>query len=163
MALAVPRIRPRLSVSVASRRARSLAWRLRMWNRWHVQASCSKQEKAKAAAQREAKTLGSQQDKGIYVYGILPADIEMAAEMAGVRESPELLRVVRCDGLAALISEVDLSGRLESPEDLQAHSDILDATAAEVPVLPLRFGVVLTSENAVAEALVVRLPSRTWR
>jgi len=33
MALAVPRIRLRLSVPVASRRARSLAWRLRMWNR----------------------------------------------------------------------------------------------------------------------------------
>jgi hypothetical protein len=32
-ALAVPRIRLRLSVSIASRRARSLAWRLRMWNR----------------------------------------------------------------------------------------------------------------------------------
>jgi len=33
MALAVPRIRLRLPVPVASRRARSLAWRLRMWNR----------------------------------------------------------------------------------------------------------------------------------
>jgi hypothetical protein len=33
MALAVPRIRLRLPVPVASRRARSLAWRLRMWTR----------------------------------------------------------------------------------------------------------------------------------
>ena len=33
VALAVPRIRLRLSVPVASRRARSLAWRLRMRNR----------------------------------------------------------------------------------------------------------------------------------
>ena len=33
MALTVPRIRLRLLVPVASRRARSLAWRLRMWNR----------------------------------------------------------------------------------------------------------------------------------
>jgi hypothetical protein len=33
MALTVPRIRLRLPVPVASRRARSLAWRLRMWNR----------------------------------------------------------------------------------------------------------------------------------
>src|SRR6266516_3264818 len=33
MALAVPRIRPRLPVPVASRRARSLAWRLRTWKR----------------------------------------------------------------------------------------------------------------------------------
>jgi hypothetical protein len=33
MALAVSRIGRRLSVPVASRRARSLAWRLRMWKR----------------------------------------------------------------------------------------------------------------------------------
>ena len=33
MALVVPRIRLRLSVPVASRRARSLAWRLRMRDR----------------------------------------------------------------------------------------------------------------------------------
>jgi hypothetical protein len=33
MALAGPRIRLRLLVPVASRRARSLAWRLRMWER----------------------------------------------------------------------------------------------------------------------------------
>jgi hypothetical protein len=78
----------------------------------------------------------------------------MAADMPGVGESPGLLRVVRCDGLAALISEVDLSRRLGSAEDLQAHADILDATATEVPVVPLRCGVVLTSEDAVAEELL---------
>lgn len=74
--------------------------------------------------------------------------------MPGVGESPGLLRVVRSDGLAALISEVDLSGRLGSPDDLRTHMEILDATAAEVPILPLRFGAVLTSEDAVAQELL---------
>ena len=50
-----------------------------------------------------------QQQKGIYVYGILPADIEVAVGIPGVGEHPGLLRDVRCDGLAALISEVDSS------------------------------------------------------
>jgi hypothetical protein len=119
-----------------------------------AQGSRSKQQEAKATSKQAAKATGSQQGKGIYIYGILPADIEVAAEMPGVGESPGLLRVVRSDGLAALISEVDLSGRLGSPDDLRTHREILDATATEVPVLPLRFGAVLTSEDAVAEELL---------
>jgi hypothetical protein len=56
--------------------------------------------------------------------------------------------------LAALISEVDMSGPLGSADDLRTHREILDATAAEVPILPLRFGTVLASEDAVAEELL---------
>jgi Gas vesicle synthesis protein GvpL/GvpF len=74
--------------------------------------------------------------------------------MFGVGDPPGQVRVVRSDGLAALVSEVDLSGQLGSPEDLTAHKEILDATAAELPVLPLRFGAVLTDEDAVAEELL---------
>jgi hypothetical protein len=94
------------------------------------------------------------QDKSIYVYGILPADIEVAAEVRGVGEHPGLLRVVQSDGLAALISEVDPSGPLGSPADLRTHREILNATATEVPVLPLHVGTVLTSEDAVVEELL---------
>ena len=64
------------------------------------------------------------------------------------------MRVVRSGGLAALVSEVDLSRRLGSREDLRTYREILDATATEVPVLPLRFGTVLASEDAVAEELL---------
>jgi hypothetical protein len=119
-----------------------------------AQASRSGVREAQAASKQAAKATGSQQEKGIYVYGILPADIEMAAEMPGVGEHPGLMRVVRSDDLAALISEVDLSGRLGSPDDLGIHREILDATATEVPVLPLSFGSVLASEEAVAEELL---------
>lgn len=97
---------------------------------------------------------GARQQKGIYVYGILPADIEVAADMPGVGEHPGLLRVLRVKGLAALISEVDLSARLGSPDDLSTYREILDATAVEVPVLPLPFGTVLATEDAVSEELL---------
>jgi hypothetical protein len=92
--------------------------------------------------------------RGIFVYGILPADIEVAADISGVGEHPGLLRDVRSGDLAALVSEVDLSGPLGSPGDLRTHREILDATAAEVPVLPMRFGTVLASEDAVAQELL---------
>jgi len=64
------------------------------------------------------------------------------------------VRVIRSDGLAALVSEVDTSRPLGSPQDLVAHEQIVDATAAEVPVLPARFGAVMSSEEEVTEELL---------
>jgi Gas vesicle synthesis protein GvpL/GvpF len=97
---------------------------------------------------------GSEQQMGIYVYGILPADIELTSQTQGVGDPPAEVGVVRYDDLAALVSEVGQARRLGSPEDLMAHKELLDACATTVPVLPLRFGAVLESEDAVAEELL---------
>jgi gas vesicle protein GvpL/GvpF/Lsr2 protein len=117
-------------------------------------ASRSLPQKGKAAAKQAAKAGGMQQEKGIYVYGILPADIEVAGEMQGVGERPGPLGIVYSDGLAALISEVGLAERLGSPEDLRTYREILDSTAIEVPVVPLRFGTVFTGEGSLADELL---------
>jgi gas vesicle protein GvpL/GvpF len=111
----------------------------------------SRQKASTGSRQRAAR---SQPKKGIYVYGIIPADVELAAETPGVGDPPGQVRVVRSDGLAALVSEVDCSRPLGSPQDLVAHEQIVDATAAEVPVLPARFGAVMASEEEVAEDLL---------
>ena len=115
----------------------------------------------KATASRQKATSGSQRksasqkpEKAIYVYGILPADVELATEMPGVGDPPSQVRLVHSDGLAALVSEVDASKPLGSPGDLTAHGQIVDASAGAVPVLPARFGAVLASEEAVAEELL---------
>jgi hypothetical protein len=108
----------------------------------------------KASAGSRQRATRSQPEKGIYVYGIIPADVELAAETPGVGDPPGQVRVVRSDGLAALVSEVDVSRPLGSPPDLVAHEQIVDATAAEVPVLPARFGAVMSSDEAVAEELL---------
>src|SRR5215475_4693523 len=117
-------------------------------------ASRSQLQKAKAVSNQAAKARGGKQEKGIYVYGILPADIEVAGETQGVGEHPGPLGIVSSDGLAALISEVGLLGRLGSPEDLRTYREILDSTAIEVPVVPLRFGTVFTGEASVADELL---------
>jgi hypothetical protein len=111
----------------------------------------ARKEAKKSRPERQADV---RQGKGIYVYGILPADIEMAADIPGVGAHPGLLRDIRHDGLVALVSEVDTARPLGSPEDLRTYREILDATAAEVPILPLRFGTVLASDQAVAEELL---------
>lgn len=81
-------------------------------------------------------------------------DVRTWAFGPGAGEQPGLLRDVRSGGLAALISDVNMSGRLGSPEDLRTYREILDAIAAEVPVVPLRFGTILASEDAVAQELL---------
>lgn len=96
----------------------------------------------------------AKQKTGIYLYGILPGDIELTSDMTGVGDPPGEVRVVRSGDLAALVSEVDVSGPLGSPDDLAAHKEILDASAADAPVLPMRFGAVVASEDAVTRELL---------
>jgi len=120
-------------------------------------SSKPKRQTARASSKpkrQTTKATGSKQQTGIYVYGILPADVELTSEMPGVGDPPGQVRVVQSDGLAALVSEVDVTRPLGSPEDLRVHKEILDASATELPVLPLRFGAVLASEDAVAEELL---------
>lgn len=90
----------------------------------------------------------------VYVYGILPGDIEVEEGATGVGDPPGEVRVIREGDLAALVSDVDISKPLGRPEDLSAHEELLDLVAAEVPVLPLRFGAVVTGDDGVAQELL---------
>src|SRR5215469_10349285 len=106
-------------------------------------------------AARSTGRQSPQDTTGAYVYGIFPADINLTRELAGVGDPPGELRIIRGDGLlAALVSTVRLDQPLGSPDDLTAHQQILDACAAEVPVLPIRFGAVLTDDLAVVAELL---------
>ena len=91
---------------------------------------------------------------GVYVYGILPGDIEVEPGTAGVGDPPGEVRAIRYRDLAALVSDVDLDRPLGRSEDLFTHEELLDSSAADVPVLPLRFGAVLTSDDAVTDELL---------
>jgi hypothetical protein len=92
--------------------------------------------------------------QGVYVYGILPGNVELEPGGTGVGDPPGEIRVVRHGGLAALVSDVDLDRPLGRPEDLMTHEELLDSSAAEVPVLPLRFGSVAASDEVVAAELL---------
>ncbi len=94
------------------------------------------------------------QRSGWYVYGIVPADAEMTGKAVGVGDPPAVISLVKEGGLAAIVSEVDLGKPLGTPEDLIAHQRLLDEVAAQMPVLPMRFGAVLSSRDAVASELL---------
>jgi hypothetical protein len=91
-------------------------------------------------------------DTAVYVYGIVPADVETDPQARGVGGAT--VTAVRHGDIAALVSELDIDRPLGTPEDLLSHEALLDATAAEVPVLPMRFGAVLTNRRAVADELL---------
>jgi Gas vesicle synthesis protein GvpL/GvpF len=95
-----------------------------------------------------------EQRTGCYVYGIVPADVETDPDARGVGDPPGQVTAVTHEGIAALVSEVGLDAPLGRPEDLLAHQRLLDAAATATPVLPLRFGAVLTSRDAVVDELL---------
>lgn len=89
-----------------------------------------------------------------YVYGIVPADVELTGDGKGIGQPPAPVGLVRSGDIGALVSEVDTSRPIGQPEDLLAHQRLLDATAGGVPVLPVRFGALLPDRRAVAEELL---------
>ena len=88
-------------------------------------------------------------DSGWYVYGVVPADVELEPDVYGIGDPPALVEVVRHGDIAALVSEVDLGQPIGRPADLQAHQQLLDAAVYDTPVLPMRFGAVVASREAV--------------
>ncbi|MEU7893674.1 GvpL/GvpF family gas vesicle protein [Nonomuraea sp. NPDC049152] len=98
-----------------------------------------------------AENPSAEQGNGCYIYGVVPAEVEVDHEAKGVGDPPAPVRVVRHGKIAALVSDIKLGRPLGTPQDLLAHEQLLDATAAEVPVLPIRFGAVVATSDAVVE------------
>ncbi|PWR11427.1 gas vesicle protein GvpFL [Micromonospora sicca] len=90
---------------------------------------------------------------GLFIYGIVPSDVEPTPDAEGVGDPAGEVTAVRHGDLAALVSEVGLEEPMGRPADLTAYQTLLDGTAAVAPVLPVRFGTVVTGQDAVAELL----------
>ncbi|MEU7831520.1 GvpL/GvpF family gas vesicle protein [Nonomuraea sp. NPDC049129] len=91
---------------------------------------------------------------GVYIYGLVPEDVEVSSDAQGVGDEAAEIRLIRHGEIAALVSDIALDRPLGTPDDLFRHGALLDATAAEVPVIPIRFGSVMTNEKAVVEELL---------
>ncbi|MFD0273441.1 GvpL/GvpF family gas vesicle protein [Kitasatospora sp. NPDC127111] len=90
-----------------------------------------------------------------YVYGVVPAGTAEPRDVEGVGDPPSPVTLVRHRRIAAVVSEIDGGRPLGTPEDLLGHARVLDSlAAARTPVLPLRFGAVLSGVDAVADGLL---------
>jgi gas vesicle protein GvpL/GvpF len=98
--------------------------------------------------------MAAQPDTVVYVYGIVPADTDVESGAAGVGDPPGEVRLVRQGDVAALVSDVPADKPLGRPEDLVTHEELLDSAVQGVSVLPLRFGAVVTDDEAVASELL---------
>jgi Gas vesicle synthesis protein GvpL/GvpF len=88
----------------------------------------------------------------VYVYGVVPADVQVEDDARGIADAP--VEVIREGDIAALVSRIKADHAIGKPEDLQAHAELLDGTASVAPVLPLRFGAVMTDTESVAQELL---------
>jgi hypothetical protein len=86
--------------------------------------------------------------EALYVYGVLPAADRDSVEVAGVEGSE--VETVQYDGLAALTSRIQRSA-LSAAREIRAHWRVLQEASQNATVLPVRFGTVLESEDAVRE------------
>lgn len=93
---------------------------------------------------------------GSYVYGIIPAGSRIPEGLEPIPggESEAGLGLVTHDALAAVVSDVVVDRALGTRKDLMAHEAVLNAIAQETAVLPMRFGAVVTDDDAVADELL---------
>jgi hypothetical protein len=86
-----------------------------------------------------------------YVYGITRVPLELP-EVTGVGDAP--LRVLEHGDVAAVVSDAGEGPLRATAAGLKAHTRVLDALAERVTVLPLRFGTVVTDDDAVVDAML---------
>jgi len=87
-----------------------------------------------------------------YLYGIVSTEVPHPVGMTGVHDSN--LEFVAHDGIAAVISALDVERPLGKHTDLLAHSRVLDALAAHGAVVPVRFGSVLPDRADVVPGVL---------
>ncbi|GLZ46553.1 gas vesicle protein [Actinomycetospora sp. NBRC 106375] len=94
--------------------------------------------------------------RGSYIYGIVPAGIRIPDGLDPIPHGDDAgqLGLVTEGNLAAVVSDVAADRPLGTRRDLMAHEAVLNAIAQEIPVLPMRFGAVVTDDDAVAEELL---------
>jgi Gas vesicle synthesis protein GvpL/GvpF len=92
-------------------------------------------------------------DSWCYVFGIVPSGAPVPAPDD---EGPAAgLRLVEVGEVAALVGPTPADRGLGRAADLLAHDRVLaEVVAAGTPVVPMRFGAVVTDEAAVAEELL---------
>lgn len=88
----------------------------------------------------------------LYVYGIVAADADMPPELIGVED--EDVEVITHGPLAAVVSGLGPDDEIGTPDNLLAHSSVLDAVAVRTAVLPMVFGTVVPSESDLVETVL---------
>jgi hypothetical protein len=97
----------------------------------------------------------------VYVYGVVPSKAAaVPGGSSGVGDAPQPVRSVAAGDLAALVSDVPAGWTAAHRRDVEVHERVLSEALARGTVLPMRFGVVMDSDDQVREELLVRHAER---
>lgn len=95
----------------------------------------------------------SSDSAGVYVYGIVPADIALPNNVVGI-EGKDVIVLDADDAVAALVTDMESGDEYGTPDGLLAHSTVLDTIASTSAVLPMTFGTVLPSREDLVERVL---------
>jgi gas vesicle protein GvpL/GvpF len=93
-----------------------------------------------------------------YVYGVVHADARLPEDLSGIGGGE--VSLVRHGDLAAVVSEISPQQALGTREDLFAHEAVVESLAKATTTLPLRFGAVVTTADALVEEMLI--PYHDW-
>jgi hypothetical protein len=97
------------------------------------------------------------QATSLYVYGVIPAaDARGWAGADGIDGPSAIVRTVEAGELAALVSALPSDRTPGRRDDLEAHRRVLSLANEGGTTIPMRFGIVMDSEESVREELLVR-------
>jgi hypothetical protein len=108
-------------------------------------------------ATRAAGSRTAAQATGLYVYGVIPAaDAGGWPGATGIGGPSATVSTVESGDLAALVSALPPDRAPGRREDLEAHRRVLSLATEHGTVVPMRFGMVMDTEDVVREQLLVR-------
>jgi hypothetical protein len=105
-------------------------------------------------AQTSAGGTTTPQATALYVYGVIPA--ADAAGWPGAEGLDTQVRTVQEGDLAALVSDIPGDRVPGRREDLEAHRRVLATAIQYGTAVPMRFGMVMESEDLLRERLLVK-------
>ena len=93
----------------------------------------------------------------VYVYGVIPAAVAQQWNgVTGLEGPSSTVRTVGEGGLFALVSDLPPEYTPGRREDIEAHRRVLSEAIQRGTTIPMRFGIVMDSEDLVRERLLDR-------
>jgi Gas vesicle synthesis protein GvpL/GvpF len=92
----------------------------------------------------------SEGGNAVYVYGVVAAAEAAEITATGARGDQGAVRTVEHEEIAAVVTDVP-RGPLVAAKELRSHWRVLEEAASRTTVLPVRFGTVLDSDQAVRD------------
>ena len=99
-------------------------------------------------------TSDTAQATSLYVYGVIPA--AEAADWPGVDGIESPVKTVVEGDLAALVSDIPADRTPGLRADLEAHRRVLGLAIQHTTTIPMRFGIVMDTEDLVRERLLTK-------